>query len=157
MDIAKEGILLKKLFLLFIFCALFSCGEAADLPITSNFGWRIHPIRGDYSFHAGLDLGYETGTQILALFDGVVVQAGDYSDGYGNQVLLYHEYSDTFTRYGHCSVVYVQLGQYVSQGSVIALVGSTGNSTGPHLHLEYIVPDGYGGYVYADPLILWEY
>lgn len=65
--------------------------EAQELPVTSPFGWRIHPQTGDWRFHTGVDLGYEYGTGIAALFDGVVVQSGDFGDGYGMQVLLYHE------------------------------------------------------------------
>lgn len=144
---------------LFIFVPLLLLPEmavAAELPISSSFGWRVHPVYGDYRFHAGLDLAYDSGTPILALFDGSVVMAGDYGDGYGYQVLLYHSDSDTYTRYGHCMTVYVSPGDVIGAGSVIATVGSTGNSTGPHLHLEYILPDGNGGYIYADPLILWQ-
>lgn len=130
--------------------------EAADLPITSSFGWRIHPISGEWRFHAGVDLGYDTGTPVAALFAGQVLQAGDYRDGYGNQVLLYHPDSDTYTRYGHLDTVYVYAGQYVSKGEIIGLVGSSGYSTGPHLHLEYIVPNvESGGYIYTDPTQLW--
>lgn len=127
----------------------------ASLPISSGFGWRVHPIYGDWRFHAGLDLAYDEGTPIPALFAGQVVRCGDYGDGYGNQILLYHAETDTFTRYGHCSAVYVSLGEYVEAQAVIAAVGSTGNSTGPHLHLEYIVPSGDGAYEYRDPLSLW--
>ena len=125
------------------------------LPVTSNFGWRIHPISGEWKFHAGVDLGYDYGTGVSALFDGEVLMAGDYGDGYGNQVLLHHWGNDTYTRYGHLQCVYVNVGDYVEAGSLIGEVGSTGNSTGPHLHLEYAVPDGDGGYTYTDPLCLF--
>lgn len=135
----------------------FSAVKAADLPVTSSFGWRIHPVTGEYKFHAGVDLGYDEGTPIPAMFEGQVIMAGNYSDGYGNQVLIYHAVNDTYTRYAHCSVLYVQAGDYVGSGDCIALVGNTGNSTGPHLHLEYIVRDAYGEYTYTDPLILWGY
>lgn len=129
---------------------------ASDLPVTSAFGWRYHPISGEWSFHAGVDLGYAAGTPIPALFDGVVVQAGDYTDGYGNQVLLYHPAYDTYTRYAHMSDVYVTVDQYIPQGTVIGLVGATGRVTGAHLHLEYIVRGADGNYMYTDPLILWQ-
>lgn len=129
---------------------------ASDLPVTSAFGWRIHPISGEWSFHAGVDLGYPAGTLIPALFDGVVIQAGDYADGYGNQVLLYHPFFDTYMRYAHMSDVYVVVDQYVQQGTVIGLVGATGRVTGAHLHLEYIVRGTDGNYTYTDPLILWQ-
>lgn len=131
-------------------------GFAADLPVTSPFGWRVHPITGVWTFHAGVDLGYDYGTPVPALFSGVVEMAGNYSDGYGNQVLLYHPDSDCYTRYGHMSTVYVTQGQEVNAGDTIGLVGSTGVSTGPHLHVEYIVPDGNGEYSYTDPLVLWQ-
>ena len=130
--------------------------NAANLPVTSPFGWRVHPITGGWKFHAGVDLGYEYGTPIPALFDGVVVEAGNYNDGYGNQVLLYHKQINSYTRYGHMSQVTVSLNQSVNRGELIGYVGSTGNSTGPHLHLEYIIPNGSGGYVYTDPLSLWQ-
>lgn len=127
----------------------------ASLPVSSPFGWRVHPIDGDWRFHSGIDLAYETGTPIPALFAGQVVRCGDYGDGYGHQILLYHQATDTFTRYAHCSVLYVSLGDYVDAGETIAAVGSTGNSTGAHIHLEYIVPSGDGTYEYKDPLALW--
>ena len=129
---------------------------AADLPVTSAFGWRIHPISGEWKFHTGVDLGYAEGTPVPALFDGVVIQSGDYGDGYGNQVLLYHSAYDVYTRYAHMSDVYVSVNQYIPQGTVIGLVGATGYVIGAHLHLEYIVRGVDGGYVYADPLVLWQ-
>ena len=134
-----------------------TAADAADLPVTSNFGWRVHPIYGDWRFHTGVDFGYPEGTAIPALMDGQVILAGNYSDGYGNQVLLYHYGNDTYTRYAHCSVVYVSAGTTVAAGECIALVGQTGNVTGPHLHLEYIIRDGTGEFAYTDPLILWGY
>lgn len=127
----------------------------AGLPITSPFGWRIHPISGTWRFHSGVDLGYNEGTPVPAMFDGTVVQAGNFGDGYGNQILLYHPASDTYTRYAHLSGIVIDADTYVTQGTIIGYVGSTGNATGPHLHLEYIVRDG-DSYVYADPLVLWQ-
>ena len=132
------------------------CAHAADLPVTSAFGWRIHPISGAWKFHTGVDLGYAEGTPIPALFDGIVTQAGNYGDGYGNQVLLYHPEIDAYTRYAHMSEVDVAMDQYVAQGEIIGLVGATGYVTGAHLHLEYIVRDADGNYIYADPLVLWQ-
>lgn len=130
---------------------------AEDLPVTSPFGWRVHPITGEYKFHAGVDLGYDYGATVPSLFDGQVVQSGDFDDGYGNQVLIYHYDYDCYTRYGHLSAVYVSAGEYVGAGQTIGLVGSTGNSTGPHLHLEYIVRSADGEFEYANPLMLWGY
>ncbi|MBR3622654.1 MAG: M23 family metallopeptidase, partial [Selenomonadaceae bacterium] len=125
------------------------------LPVTSHFGWRIHPIYGTWKFHSGVDLGYDYGTLVISLFDGTVISAGDYKDGYGNQVLIYHSNYDVYTRYAHLQAVYVSVGSQVSGGSYIGEVGSTGNSTGPHLHFEYIVRDANGNYVYTDPLCLF--
>ncbi|MEN6387131.1 MAG: M23 family metallopeptidase, partial [Phycisphaerales bacterium] len=75
-------------------------------------------------------------------------------DGYGSQILLYHPGIDAYTRYAHCSFIYVLAGQAVTAGDTIGLVGNTGRSTGPHLHLEYIIHT-VEGYQYANPLILW--
>jgi len=130
--------------------------HAAELPVTSPFGWRVHPITGAWRFHTGIDLGYDYGTPIPAMFDGFVVQSGDYFDGYGNQVLLYHPALDAYTRYGHMSSVAVGTDAWVMQGQCIGYVGSTGNSTGPHLHLEYIVRGDDGNFIYVDPLLLWQ-
>ena len=132
-----------------------SVAMAADLPVTSEFGWRVHPISGEYKFHAGVDLGYDYGVEVPALFAGQVLQAGNYQDGYGNQCLIYHPEIDSYTRYGHMMDIMVNVGDVVEAGTIVGHVGSTGNSTGPHLHLEYIVPDGAGGYTYTNPLILW--
>jgi len=142
-------------FVFSFFVALPTFVFAHNLPVTSSFGWRYHPVTGKYSFHTGVDLGYEEGIPIIALFDGQVMQAGDYGDGYGGQVLLYHSSNDTYTRYAHMSQVTVSIGQAVSQGATIGLVGHTGTATGSHLHLEYIVRDANGVYQYVDPLILW--
>lgn len=128
---------------------------AIEFPVTSPFGWRIHPISGEWKFHAGVDLGYGYGEYIGAIFDGQVVTAANLDDGYGNQVLLYHPTIDAYTRYAHCSAIHVAAGQQVVAGQIIAQVGSTGYSTGPHLHLEYIINVG-GVYQYADPLSLWQ-
>ena len=150
---------IKRIFLygLLTLCllSLHSQAFAVKLPITSHFGWRIHPITGEYKFHSGLDLGYDYGTVVGALFSGIIVTAGNYHDGYGNQVLIYHSENNTYTRYAHLQKVYVNVDNHVNQGDAIGEVGSTGNSTGPHLHLEYIVFNGYR-YEYADPLTLWE-
>ncbi len=129
--------------------------QAYDFPVTSPFGWRIHPISGAWKFHAGVDLGYEYGAYVGSLFDGQVVSAANFDDGYGNQVLIYHPAIDAYTRYAHCSVLHVVAGQMVTAGQIIAQVGSTGYSTGPHLHLEYIINVN-GTYQYADPLSLWR-
>ena len=148
---------MKKVWALILFALLILPAEvkAVDFPVTSPFGWRIHPISGEWKFHSGVDLGYEYGAYIASLFDGQVVIAANLDDGYGNQVLVYHPVIDAYTRYAHCSQLHVAAGQFVSAGQVIAQVGSTGYSTGPHLHLEYIIKVN-GVYQYADPLSLYQ-
>ncbi|NEQ53379.1 MAG: peptidoglycan DD-metalloendopeptidase family protein [Leptolyngbya sp. SIO3F4] len=108
---------------------------ASPSPITSLFGWRWHPIHNDYRFHAGTDLGAPQGTPILATQSGQVSVA-DYLGGYGLTVILRHNDNSLESRYAHMSHILVQPGEWVEQGDVIGLVGSTGNSTGPHLHFE---------------------
>lgn len=116
---------------------------AVPAPITSLFGWRVHPITGNRRFHAGTDLGAPAGTPILAAAKGQVTTAG-WQGGYGLTVILNHS-SAQQTLYGHMSEIFVQPGQVVEQGMVIGRVGSTGNSTGPHLHYEvrHLTSDGW--------------
>ncbi len=102
---------------------------AAGTPITSEFGWRTHPITGDRKFHAGIDFGAAKGTPIYAVDAGQVVFAGD-KGGYGKAAVIQHQGSLS-TLYGHASQLYVQQGQQVVRGQMIAAVGSTGFSTGP--------------------------
>ncbi len=104
--------------------------------ISSMFGWRIHPITGDYRFHAGTDLGAPEGTPVLAAVAGDVIMA-DFLGGYGLTVVLQHHEGKDESLYGHLSVIFVQPGDRVEQGAVIGRVGSTGSSTGPHLHFEW--------------------
>lgn len=101
---------------------------------TSGFGWRHHPILKKQKFHNGLDMGAPTGTPIVAAGDGVVEFAG-WNSGYGNLVRIDHG-KGLSTRYGHQSKLFVVAGQRVRAGQKIGLVGSTGMSTGPHLHFE---------------------
>ncbi|MEM6435376.1 MAG: peptidoglycan DD-metalloendopeptidase family protein [Cyanobacteria bacterium P01_D01_bin.115] len=108
---------------------------AMPSPITSLFGWRIHPISGDRRFHTGTDLGAPEGTPVVATKDGEV-QVADYLGGYGLTVILHHENGSLETRYAHLSRLLVRPGETVKQGEVVGLIGSTGNSTGPHLHFE---------------------
>ncbi|MEO1444729.1 MAG: peptidoglycan DD-metalloendopeptidase family protein [Cyanobacteria bacterium J06635_11] len=106
-------------------------------PITSLFGFRVHPITGDYRFHGGTDIGAAQGTPVLATQDGVVAAAAN-AGGYGLMVVLNHELEEMQlqSRYAHLSEILVEAGSKVKKGDVIGLVGSTGNSTGPHLHFE---------------------
>jgi murein DD-endopeptidase MepM/ murein hydrolase activator NlpD len=103
-------------------------------PITSHFGWRTHPVLGTRRLHAGTDFGADTGTPIRAAGAGRVIYAG-WQGGYGNTVIIDHGQGMT-TLYGHCSQIYASDGQTVQQGEAVAAVGSTGMSTGPHLHFE---------------------
>jgi len=103
-------------------------------PMTSRFGWRIHPIFKTSRMHTGVDFGAPTGTQIRAADTGVVIEAG-WRGGYGKAVIIDHG-QGLVTLYAHTSAYYVRPGQRVVKGQVIAAVGSTGYSTGPHLHME---------------------
>lgn len=103
-------------------------------PLTSLFGWREHPLWGGQSFHHGIDIAANTGVPIVAVLDGVVILA-EWDDVYGNNVMIDHG-GGYVTRYAHASRILVSVGQSVSQGETIALIGSTGWSTGPHLHFE---------------------
>ena len=102
--------------------------------ITSEFGWRTHPIFGTARFHSGLDIGGDYGMPIYAAASGTVIYAG-WISGYGNAVIIDHGGGVT-TLYGHNDSLNVSEGENVAQGQVIAMCGSTGNSTGPHCHFE---------------------
>ena len=102
--------------------------------VTSNFGWRVHPILGTERFHAGIDFGADYGSLIYASARGRVIYA-DWYGGYGNSVIIDHGNGMT-TLYAHCSELYVKDGDVVERGQPISAVGSTGFSTGPHLHFE---------------------
>jgi murein DD-endopeptidase MepM/ murein hydrolase activator NlpD len=101
---------------------------------SSGYGMRRHPVLGTTRLHAGIDIAAPTGTAIRASASGTVVTAGSMR-GYGNTVIIDHG-GGFSTLYGHCSRLYVRSGQRVNQGDRIAAVGSTGLSTGPHLHFE---------------------
>jgi murein DD-endopeptidase MepM/ murein hydrolase activator NlpD len=102
--------------------------------ITSVFGWRMHPIHQSWRFHSGTDLAAPLGTPVLATQAGRVA-VSDYLGGYGLTVILRHG-EDLESRYAHLSQITVSPGEWVEQGEVVGLVGSTGTSTGPHLHFE---------------------
>ncbi len=109
--------------------------------ITSGFGERTDPLNESSAYHTGLDIAANTGTPILAAADGEVIFSGELG-GYGFAVKLRHK-DGLVTLYGHCSQLYVKEGQTVSAGETIAAVGSTGRSTGPHLHFEIIDGEEY--------------
>lgn len=102
--------------------------------ITSEYGWRTHPITGTQKYHSGIDIGADYGDAICAAQSGTVEYAG-WVSGYGNTVIINHGGGIT-TLYGHNQSLAVSAGQSVSQGQTIAYCGSTGNSTGPHCHFE---------------------
>ena len=102
--------------------------------ITSEFGSRIHPISNELTFHAGIDIAADLGTPIYAAFDGKVTVA-DYDKWNGNYVKIKHE-NGLMTVYCHCESLNVKDGENIRAGEVIGYVGSTGSSTGPHLHFE---------------------
>lgn len=111
--------------------------ETSDY-VTSFFGTRLHPVLGVYKSHNGIDIGAAYGTDILAAAEGTVVTAAYNADGYGYYIVINHGNSFK-TLYAHMSKQLVSVGQTVSQGDVIGLVGSTGMSTGPHIHFETYV------------------
>ena len=110
----------------------------------SAFGWRIDPLNGRSALHTGLDFPSEPGTPILAAAGGVVV-AQEYHQAYGNMVEIDHG-NDLVSRYAHASRVFVKKGDLIKRGQKIAEVGTTGRSTGPHLHFEVLVQG-----VFQDP------
>jgi murein DD-endopeptidase MepM/ murein hydrolase activator NlpD len=110
----------------------------------SPFGWRIDPVNGQSALHTGLDFPAALGTPILAAAGGVVV-AQEYHPAYGNMVEIDHG-NDLVTRYGHASKIVVKKGDLIKRGQKIAEVGSTGRSTGSHLHFEVLVQG-----VFQDP------
>ena len=116
---------------------------------SSGFGWRLHPILGNWLMHAGRDFAAPQGTPVVAALSGRVVSSG-LAGGYGIAIELEHSAPRRRTLYGHLSELYVKAGQTVLQGEVIGRVGSTGLSTGPHLHFELRQPSN-GGWQAVDP------
>jgi hypothetical protein len=113
----------------------------AEGPITSPFGWRSDPFTGGPRFHSGVDIGAPMNAPVFAPQHATVLYTGPYG-GYGNVVVLEHP-GQLFSLYGHLSQPLVQAGQQVVPGEAIGLVGSTGRSTGPHLHFEVYEPRQY--------------
>lgn len=111
---------------------LFAWPITAEYRISSRFGARKDPITGADSYHTGIDLACPTGTAVKASMSGTVAKAG-WSNVFGNYVIIKH--IDGYqTLYGHLSKIKTKKGAFVNQGEIIGLVGSTGYSTGPHLH-----------------------
>jgi len=116
---------------------------------SSEFGYRLHPVLGSWLMHAGKDLAAPQGTPVVAALAGRVMSSG-LAGGYGLAIEIEHENPRRRTLYGHLSELYVKPGDRVRQGEVIGRVGSTGLSTGPHLHFELRLP-AEGGWVAVDP------
>jgi murein DD-endopeptidase MepM/ murein hydrolase activator NlpD len=116
----------------------------AGVNAGSPFGWRVDPFSGRSAMHSGLDFQAESGTPILAAAGGLVVNVESHP-GYGNMIEVDHG-NKVITRYAHCSQIFANKGDLVRRGQKIAAVGSTGRSTGPHLHFEVLL-DG----VQTDP------
>lgn len=115
---------------------------SAPLPVgilSSGFGYRTSPTTGKDGFHQGMDIAADMGTPVSAMFFGVVSEVGQ-SSSYGNYVKLYHG-NGLCVLYAHCSEILVTQGAVIRAGEVVARVGSTGDSTGPHLHVEITLHD----------------
>ena len=108
----------------------------ATVNITSQYGQRIHPITGESSMHSGTDFDCDRSDSIHSVKDGEVVKAVQSNIGYGNHVVIKHN-DNEFSAYGHLSALSVQSGAKVSAGEKIGMCGTTGSSTGTHLHLEH--------------------
>lgn len=142
-----SGMKVKSLVTGSLVLALSPAVASADLEfpvkgvITSGVGWRLDPFgTGKLVFHRGFDIAVPLGTQVHATRRGRVVLAGDDHHGHGATVMLQHDNGDR-TLYGHNSVILVHTGEVVEAGTVVALSGSSGRSTGPHVHFEKI-PSG---------------
>ena len=114
--------------------------------VSSKFGERVHPINGTLGVHKGIDIALDEGEPIYAIFDGEVVVA-DYDQWNGNYIKIKHD-NNIMSVYCHCSKLFVKKGDIIRGGEVIANVGSTGQSTGPHIHFEFRIDDiSYNPYI----------
>ena len=103
--------------------------------ISSNFGWRMHPILKRASHHNGVDIACKSGSPVKAALSGQIIFSGE-KGGYGNLIQIAHIGMYNETRYGHLSKLLVTSGDHVTQGQLIGYSGMTGRATGPHLHFE---------------------
>jgi hypothetical protein len=118
--------------------------------VTSHFGFRVHPITGQFQMHLGIDVGVPEGTPLQSGIDGIVVFAGDLG-GYGNVVMIQSADGTIEVRYAHMQYIWVNAGDEVGTGDIIGTVGNTGVSTAPHLHLEVLL-DG----VHVNPIFFTD-
>ena len=115
-----------------------------DVYITSPFGWRINPMTGSgLEWHTGTDFRGATGTHVKATLGGTVTEAGWHTNGGGGLRIVVDHGDGTKSTYNHLNDIWVEPGQWVDGGQVIGAVGSTGNSTGPHLHFEVLINGEY--------------
>jgi murein DD-endopeptidase MepM/ murein hydrolase activator NlpD len=140
----KKSLLLTALLILSVAWA-----PAHAFTVTSSFGWREHPISGKKKFHTGVDIRLAMNTPVGPVFAGKVIFAGVYG-GYGKVIVIKHA-NKRYTLYGHLNKIIVTKGQVVAARQIMAYSGSTGYSTGPHLHLAYWVNGRY-----VDPLTIWR-
>ena len=105
------------------------------ITLSSPFGWRKHPISGEYLFHEGVDISARSGTDVHATAQGTIKKVMRSEYGYGNRVVIEHSYGFQ-TLYAHLGIIKVKEGQWVRKNQIIATVGNTGRSTGSHLHYE---------------------
>jgi murein DD-endopeptidase MepM/ murein hydrolase activator NlpD len=126
--------------------------------LSSDFGWRIDPFSGMRTFHNGLDFASEPGLNVYATGDGMVESIKISDGGYGNIIVIDHGYGYT-SRYAHLQKIFVKPGQKVCRGQIIALLGNSGKSTGPHLHygVEYSGRSVNPYFYYSDDLSPLEY
>ncbi len=124
--------------------------------VSSPFGYRLDPISNEVTFHAGIDIAKPTGTELVSIISGKVIQTGYDANGYGHYIVVEEERSKQTVLYGHCDRLIAIEGEEVKLGQIIATVGSTGKSTGPHVHLE--IRDSSGNklnpYFYLSPEIV---
>ena len=117
---------------------LLPTSQPVDVPFnSSSFGWRLDPFSGQNAFHEGIDFPAPTGTHIVAAAGGVVITA-DYHPQFGNVLEIDHG-NDLVTRYAHCSRIGVRVGDIVKRGQYVADIGTSGRSTGAHLHFEVLL------------------
>ena len=126
--------------------------------VSSPFGYRLDPISKEVTFHAGIDIAKPTGTELVAIIEGKVIKTGYDANGYGHYIIVEEERSKQTVLFGHCNSLIANEGDEVKQGQTIAIIGSSGKSTGPHVHLE--IRDSSGNklnpYFYLSPEIVEE-
>ena len=126
--------------------------KATSKNITSGYGWRTSPTSGKKQLHAAIDIGASSGTPIYATLAGIVKYTGFDNSG-GNHICIYHPATKQYSGYNHCSTILAKKGDDIQQGAIIAAVGSTGDSTGPHLHFAVGTAMTANGYVVKDKSI----